>query len=673
MLKLQTCLAVAFVMATTLFGAGSWSDAANAADERSFFCLDLKNVPNGPLNESSLSGCRVEASPPGVVAVHIKKGDPTETRLLHIQSGDNVTCTLHFSEPVLTERIFFHLERWTSRSPFDFKVDVNVAAGWKEIQHLDAKYPVGDNQPPCSLSLGSAQSVRAIRFTVTSPPDSGVLIRGLTLASGPLRLASGEIPPLEQIVTPLLIRGGGTTVEAIPLELVGSDEVVGTNQVCVALRNTAALQSARIECGDKQIQITPLQDGVAVVPITKILSAGSQPLRLVLEPRPDADLDAKVSGGITEITIGDKTQTFPPHNVSWRIGYLLVAPNQTMQVDTRQQKVHTFRIPGIAVTNSGTLLAVYDVRHRNAGDLPADIDVGISRSTDRGTTWEEPRIIIDCGTGDAKEGVGDPAILVDRKTGRIWVAALWAHNGRSLAKSESGLELGKSGQFVLSWSDDDGKTWSPPRNITSEIGAPSDARIVFNGPGGGITMQNGTLVFAAQYWDASGIPHATILSSRDHGETWQLGTSAHRNTTEAQVAELADGVLMLNMRTNGARARSVAVTNDFGKTWTQHPTSGKSLVEPVCQASLLRLTRRDAGAPHDSLIFFNPKSQTARSHMTLQVSDDDGMTWTRQLLVYTPRCYGYSSIDLIDPQTLAIVYETEGGLIFQRIPIADVK
>lgn len=60
--------------------------------------------------------------------------------------------------------------------------------------------------------------------------------------------------------------------------------------------------------------------------------------------------------------------------------------------------VHTYRIPGLATTNSGTLLAVYDARRESVRDLQGNIDIGLSRSTDSGNTWEPMRIVLDRGT-----------------------------------------------------------------------------------------------------------------------------------------------------------------------------------------------------------------------------------------------------------------------------------
>ena len=92
---------------------------------------------------------------------------------------------------------------------------------------------------------------------------------------------------------------------------------------------------------------------------------------------------------------------------------------------------HTFRIPAIARTNKGTLLAVYDMRYKSRRDLQGHMDIGLSRSTDGGKTWEAPRPIMDMaefgGLGQDQNGCSDPNILVDRQTGEIIVSAVWTH------------------------------------------------------------------------------------------------------------------------------------------------------------------------------------------------------------------------------------------------------
>lgn len=340
-------------------------------------------------------------------------------------------------------------------------------------------------------------------------------------------------------------------------------------------------------------------------------------------------------------------------------------------------KSDTYRIPGLVCTPKGTLLAVYDIRWNNSADLQEDIDVGVSRSLDNGQSWLPMQKAIDLGEwggkSDQENGVGDPAILVDEQTGRIWVAALWLHSNkgkRAWWASKPGITPQETGQFVLAYSDDEGASWSDPINITDQIKNP-EWYLCFNGPGMGITMKNGTLVFAAQFKDKDQIPHSTIVYSKDHGKTWHIGTGAKSKTTESQVVELADGSLMLNMRDDRGGSRSIAVTQDFGKTWEEHPTSRKALQEPVCQASIIRFHLKDG---RSGLAFFNPNTQRGRHHLTLKLSFDEGQTWPEKYhtLVYEPGSFGYSCLTQIQPGLLGVLYEGAGDLYFQQLDLEKI-
>jgi sialidase-1 len=339
--------------------------------------------------------------------------------------------------------------------------------------------------------------------------------------------------------------------------------------------------------------------------------------------------------------------------------------------------VHTYRIPGIITTDKGTLIAVYDIRYKNSGDLPANIDVGMSRSTDGGRTWEPMKIIMDMGAPHENNGVGDPSVLFDPVTKKLWVAALWSKGNRSIRGSEPGLSEDTTGQFVLVSSGDDGVTWSTPHSITSQVKDPA-WHLYFDGPGNGIVMQNGTLVFPSQYWDESkkpGIPHSSIIYSEDHGKTWKSGTGAKYNTTESAVVETTPGTLMLNMRDNRGKYRSVATTTNLGKTWTEHQTSYQDLPDPVSMASLIKARVNVKGKMKDVLFFSNVASQTVRQNTTIKTSLDLGETWPEQnrLLLDTRITYGYSALTRIDNNTIGILYEGDNGeLYFLRIPVSEI-
>ena len=397
---------------------------------------------------------------------------------------------------------------------------------------------------------------------------------------------------------------------------------------------------------------------------TQILQPGVTRFWLSARLRADADLDHRIAAHprLLRPRAGPAvklTKTFPPRP----IGRALRNAGDDGSL--------AYRIPRLVTTLSGTLIAVYDIRHRGWGDLPGDIDVGMSRSTDGGQSWQAMTTIIDMGS-DPKarmDGVGDPAVLVDRSNGRIWVVATWSHGDRAWHGSGPGLTPDETGQLIMVTSDDDGETWSKPRNITKQVKNP-DWCYLLQGPGRGISMNDGTLVFAAQVQDAERTPYSTLLISRDHGESWSVPQGPRPNTTEAQVAEVG-GELMLNMRDNRGGSRAVYSTPDLGQSWRAHPSSRSALIEPVCMASLLRVDR-DEKPP--LLLFSNPAvSQGPRRRMTLKASADLGFTWPAawQLLLDEGQSAGYSCLTRIDASTLGILFEgSRAHMTFLRVPLA---
>lgn len=343
--------------------------------------------------------------------------------------------------------------------------------------------------------------------------------------------------------------------------------------------------------------------------------------------------------------------------------------------------VHAYRIPGIVTSNKGTLLAVYDVRYNNSVDLQEKVDVGLSRSTDKGQTWEPMRIIMsfgeEGGMPHGQNGVGDPAILVDEKTGTIWAIAAWTHgmgNYRAWFNSMPGMEKEQTAQLVLSKSTDDGKTWSAPINITKQVKDPS-WHFLLQGPGMGITMEDGTLVFPIQYIDKEKIPNAGIMYSKDRGKTWAIHNHAWPNTTEAQVAEVEPGVLMLNMRDNRGGSRSVFTTKDLGKTWQEHSSNRSALQESVCMASLIKIKAKDNALKRDILLFSNPNTTKGRHSITIKASLDGGKSWKEEHQVFLDEGHGwgYSCLTLVDKNTVGIIYEgSQAHMIYQNVKLSDL-
>ena len=384
-----------------------------------------------------------------------------------------------------------------------------------------------------------------------------------------------------------------------------------------------------------------------------------------------------------------------PEKVMFRYGLALRKHNQ--------DGIHTTRIPGLATTANGTLLAIYDARRNSSRDLQGDIDIGLNRSFDGGETWQPIQIVLDMDEwGNLPEkfnGVSDACILVNDKD--IYVAGLWMHgvinpdgewiegltedstawNHQWRNKgSQPGFDPKQTSQFLLTKSTDDGLTWTNPINLTTSckkeswwLWAPA--------PGRGIVMEDGTLVFPTQGRDDDGLPFSNMTFSQDNGTTWQTSNPASHNTTECSVVEYEPGKLMLNIRDNRNRqdksetnGRAVFKTDNLGKSWTEHPTSHKALIEPVCMASLYKHQYSANGEKREVLLFSNPNSKYHRVRQTIKMSFDGGNTWPKDywILLDEGKGRGYSCITSIDDNTIGIVYEgSRADLIFQKIDLQD--
>lgn len=373
---------------------------------------------------------------------------------------------------------------------------------------------------------------------------------------------------------------------------------------------------------------------------------------------------------------------------------------------SKMDNIHTSRIPGIATSKKKTLLAIYDARYEHSRDLQGNIDIALNRSFDGGRTWQPTQIVLDQKNwGNLPEkfnGVSDACILVDDRTGTIYVAGLWMHgvldpatgkwvenlsehsdkwNHQWLSKgSQPGTGIKETSQFLITKSTDDGQTWDEPQNITPQT-KKAEWWLFAPAPGHGITLKDGTLVFPTQGRDSLGVPFSNITYSKDGGKTWTASHAAYTNTTECMAVELNDGRIMLNMRDNRNRGntlvngRRICTTSDLGETWTEHPTSRKALIEPTCMASIHKHIYRGKNGTQSILLFCNPESCSERNHMTLKVSFDDGKTWpsAHKILLDEWDGFGYSCITSVDEKTIGILYESsQAQLVFQQISLKDL-
>ena len=330
--------------------------------------------------------------------------------------------------------------------------------------------------------------------------------------------------------------------------------------------------------------------------------------------------------------------------------------------------VNIYRIPSLIVAPSGTILALIEAREGDDGD-PTDLTLkrslytgpqepprmlnGYPRVFGYGVNWEPMRTVLP-GKGEA---IMNPCPLIDESTGRIWLPCYEVHGGLTEHIKDS-----HKGRFLLTWTDDEGITWAPPRDLTADL-----LRFI-PGPGIGVQLRTGRLVVPGYWSPAAKVPaRSCVAYSDDHGETWLLGAPVAGNTDESQAVELSDGVVMLNCRSNrGKGCRYVALSRDGGETWFKE-SDELALPEPVCQGSILRQARPATEGAKPWLVFVNPVQ--GRANLTVRVSSDDGTTWSAGRTVH-PGPAAYTGMAFLKDGTIGILYETGKVHPYEKIAFA---
>ncbi len=338
-----------------------------------------------------------------------------------------------------------------------------------------------------------------------------------------------------------------------------------------------------------------------------------------------------------------------------------------------------YRIPGIVVTQKGTVLAYAEARKNSSSDW-GEIEIHMRRSTDGGKTWEAGKHIAHLGTrlegnphkkegGEKEQTVNNPVAIVDRDTGTI--EFLYCINyARCYAMR----------------SIDDGLTWSAPVDITATFEPfrkRYDWKVIATGPGHGIQIKSGRLV--VPIWLAygkegdHGPSAAATIFSDDHGKTWQAGDLClpnegdFANPNETMITELSDGRVMLVARSvSKANRKIVTTSHDGAGNWTK-PAFHDQLWEPVCMASIVSHPSKPG-----TLIFSNPHTlkldkdgkevpagRGKRENLSIKLSHDDGQTWpVNKTLDAGPSAY--SDLAVLPDGTVLCLYEGKANIQVAR-------
>lgn len=334
-----------------------------------------------------------------------------------------------------------------------------------------------------------------------------------------------------------------------------------------------------------------------------------------------------------------------------------------------------YRIPALAVTNAGTVLASYDGRPTYI-DAPGPNSILQRRSTDNGATWGPTTVVHGGKATDPIEGYSDPSYVIDRETGAIFNFHVKSFDV-GLMGSVPGVdpEARNVLHAEVSVSNDDGLTWTH-RLITADITPDLSTRSRFAASGQGIQLKYGPhagrLIQQFTIVTATGDFQAVSIYSDDHGQTWKSGTPVGTKMDENKVVELSDGRVMLNSRDSGRSGyRKVAYSTDGGITYGP-VTIDRELPDPANNASIIRAYPE---APQGSdrakvLLFSNAASKTSRSNGTVRVSCDDGETWPIAKTFASGQT-AYSTLVTLPDGNIGLLYEPgHNGIVFAKFNMA---
>ncbi|MBT6379225.1 MAG: exo-alpha-sialidase [Opitutales bacterium] len=306
-------------------------------------------------------------------------------------------------------------------------------------------------------------------------------------------------------------------------------------------------------------------------------------------------------------------------------------------------EVSCFRIPSLVTAPNGDIIAAIDERVESCKDLSKnqDINIVIRRSNDNGITWSKIETVVDFPFGIS---ASDPSMILDRETNEI----LLFYNYMDLEN-----ELGAYYLHVTR-SADNGRSWSKPEDITSQITKPEWAMdFKFITSGRGVQTQSGLLLHTMVNLQ-SGLH---VFGSKNHGKSWFLIDTPILPGNESKILELADGTWMINSRLNGPGIRHSHTSSNQGRTWTSKPEP--SLIDPGCNASIIRYTSTIDGFAKNRLLFSNATKSNDRENMTVRLSYDEGKTWTEGKTIYSGRS-AYSSLSVLKNGDIGLFFEKDG-------------
>ena len=316
-------------------------------------------------------------------------------------------------------------------------------------------------------------------------------------------------------------------------------------------------------------------------------------------------------------------------------------------------EVSCYRIPSIITATNGDLIAAIDERVPSCGDLKwsRDINIVIRKSSDNGKTWGKIEKIIDYPLG---QSASDPSMILDKQTNTIFLF----YNYMDLDNQKDIYYL----KYISS--NDNGKSWSNPVDITSQISKvnwKNDFKFITSGRG--IQTKKGTLLHCLVNLQKG----THVFGSNDNGKTWFITETPTSPGDESKIVELNDGSWMVNSRVNKLGYRYSHFSNDNGKTWISKKE--ESIIDPGCNGSLIRYSQGEKNL----LLLTNINNKKERKEIVLRYSIDEGKSWSNPKIIYNGEA-AYSSMTVMENGNLGLFFEMDNYTknVFTSISIKDV-
>ena len=312
-------------------------------------------------------------------------------------------------------------------------------------------------------------------------------------------------------------------------------------------------------------------------------------------------------------------------------------------------KIACYRIPSIASTTNGTLIAVIDERNNSCRDLRwnGDINIVIRKSYDNGKNWTSIETLVDYPPG---ESASDPSIIVDKKTKEIFLF----YNYMNLNKAKDVY------RFMVMKSSNNGENWTSPIDITSQIikkGWEND--FMFISSGRGTQTKSGMLLHCLVNLKKG----THVFASKDHGESWFLIDFSLKPGDESKIVELNNNDWLVNSRVNSMGFRYTHISKNKGQNWTSFKNN--DLLDPGCNASLMDYS----SWLKNTLLFSNAFDSKKRRNLSISISRDQGISWKNILTIYKGES-SYSSMTTLENGDVIVLFEKDNYTknAFVRIP-----